>query len=147
MQSASSVAPVSAVDRALGALVTFAGGAVVGFVLALLLAPNPTESALVVPLATAVLAGTAAAGALVYAGGYDRILIPVEGRRWTVELAFALAVVAGAFALADVADVVSDVLVVGIVALSLLGTRRIGDAVADARGWYDRDDYYRENER
>ncbi|WP_227132599.1 hypothetical protein [Halorubellus salinus] len=141
--STSTVAPTSRVDRVLGALVTFAGGAVVGFVLAVVLAPDATATSFVVPLVVAALAGALATGVLVFAGGYDRLLVPVEGRRWAVELAFALALVTAAIGLADVADVASDLVVAGIVVCSLLGTRWLGNAVADARGWYDRDAYYR----
>jgi hypothetical protein len=144
--ASSSVAPVSGVDRTLGALVTFAAGSVVGLFGALLLAPTPTDSAVVVPLAVGVAVGAVATGVLVYAGGYDRLLVPIEGRRWLVELTFALLVVTGAFALADLLAIASDVLVVATLALPLFGTRRVGDAVADARGWYDRDTYYRERE-
>lgn len=141
--STSAVAPTSRVDRVLGAVVTFAGGGVVGFVLAIVLTPNATTASLAVPLAAGALTGAVACGVLVFAGGYGRLLIPVEGRRWTVELAFAVALVTAAIGLAEVADVASDLLVAGIVACSLLGTRWLGDAVADARGWYDRDAYYR----
>lgn len=141
----SPTAPVSRVDRALGALVTFAAGAVVGFVLAVVLAPDATATSLAVPLAAAGLAGAAATVGLVFAGGYDRLLIPVEGRRWAVELLAALAFVTAAIALADAVDFVSDLLVVGIIASSLLGTRWLGDSVAEARDWYDRDAYYRQN--
>jgi hypothetical protein len=144
--STSTVAPTSRVDRVLGALVTFAGGAVVGFVLAVVLAPDATATAFVVPLAAAALIGAVATGVLVVAGGYDRLLVPVEGRRWTVELAFALALVTAALGLADVAGVASDLLVAGLIACSLLGTRWLGNAVADARGWYDRDAYYRDQD-
>ncbi|MFC6952104.1 hypothetical protein [Halorubellus litoreus] len=141
----SSTNAVPRVDRVLGALVTFAGGAVVGFVLAVVLAPDATATSLAVPLAGAGLTGAAATVVLVFAGGYDRLLIPVEGRRWAVELLAALAFVTAALALADAADVASDLLVVGIVASSLLGTRWLGDRVADALDWYDRDAYYRQN--
>jgi hypothetical protein len=140
----STVAPTSRVDRVLGALVTFAAGGVVGFVLAIVLTPNATTASLAVPLAAAGLTGAVAAGVLVFAGGYDRLLIPVEGRRWTFELVLAVALVAAAIGLAETVEVASDLLVAGIVACSLLGTRWLGDAVADARGWYDRDRYYRD---
>ncbi|WP_323674507.1 hypothetical protein [Halorubellus sp. PRR65] len=143
MSPTSSVAPVPRVDRVLGALVTFVAGAVLGFVLGILLAPDPTS--LVVPLASA-LAGAVLTGVLVVAGGYDRLLIPVEGRRWTVELAAALVLVVAALWIAETADVASDLLVLALVACSLLGTRWLGDAVADARDWYDRDAYYREGD-
>jgi hypothetical protein len=144
MPSSSSAAPVPFVDRVLGGLVTFAAGALVGFVAAVLLAPDPTAGALAVPLAAAALAGTAAAGVLVYAGGYDRLLVPVEGRRWTVELALAVTLVFVALTVADALAVSSDVLVLAVVALSLAGTRRVGDAVADAFDWYDREASHRE---
>jgi hypothetical protein len=144
MPSSSPTAPVPFVDRALGGLVTFAGGALVGFVAAVVLAPDPTGSALLVPLAAGALAGTAAAGTLVYAGGYDRLLVPVEGRRWTVELAFAVALVLLVLSVADALSISSDALVVAVVALAVLGTRRVGDAVADAFDWYDRDAAHRD---
>jgi hypothetical protein len=144
MSAASSIAPVPRVDRVLGALVTFAAGAVVGVVLAVVLAPDPTSA--VVPVA-GVLAGTVATGILVVAGGYDRLLTPVEGRRWATELAVALALVVAVLRFAEAAGATSDLVVVALVACSLLGTRWLGDAAADARDWYDRDAYYRERDR
>ena len=144
MPSQSSTAPVPLVDRALGGLVTFAGGALVGFVAAVVLAPDPTGSTLLVPLAAAAVAGTVAAGTLVYAGGYDRLLIPVEGRRWTVELALATALVVVVLSVADALSISADALVAAVVALAVVGTRRVGDAVADAFDWYDRDAYHRD---
>lgn len=136
----STAASVPPVDRALGATVTFVAGAVLGYVLALVLTPSPTGATGTVPAFAGVVVGLTATVALVFGGGYDRLLVPVEGRRWVVELAFAFAVVTATSALAEAVTLVSDVFVVGVLALSLLGTRRVGDAVADARGWYDGED-------
>lgn len=145
MSGEPSVASVPPVDRALGAVVTFAAGSFVGYVLALVLAPAPTDATGVVPAVAGVAVGLVAAVVLVFAGGYQRLLVPVEGRRWAVELGVAFLVVAGVFALDSVVPAVPDLLAVLVAALGVLGTRRVGEAVADARDWYDRDDYYRDD--
>jgi MFS family permease len=131
--------PVSRLDRVLGALVTFSAAGLLGFIGAYLLAPEPDELALSIGLAAAVLAGVAAAGGLVFARGYDRLLIPVEGRRWTIELVVALAVVVGAFALADAFPDLPDLAVFLVLGLGLLATSRLGHAIANARSWYDQE--------
>jgi len=133
----SAVPDTPPVDRAFGAVVTFAAGSVLGYVLAVVLTPDATTGTSVVPASGGVAVGLAAVVVFVFAGGYEHLFVPVEGRRWAVELGVAFAVVAGAFGLADAIPVVPDVLALVVVVLGLLGTRRIGEAVADARGWYD----------
>lgn len=142
MREDASTPSVPPVDRAFGAVVTFVAASFVGYLVALLLVPEPTATGLV-PAGAGVVVGLVATVALVFAGGYERLLVPIEGRRWAVELAAAFVVVAGAYAFEDVAPGVSTVFVLLVIAAGIFGSRYVGDGVADARGWYDHDD--REN--
>ena len=146
MRFDSTVAPVPRVDRALGALVTLAATAFVAFVAIVLLAPDATtaDGLLSIAVAAVVLGATATAWLLL--DGYDRFRVPVEGRRWTVELAVFGAIFAAGQALVDAIRLAPawTVLVAALVALYASSTA--GSAVADARDWYDRDAYYRRND-
>jgi len=134
---------VPTVDSAVGAAVTFVAATLVGYLLALVLAPTPTATALAA--AAGVVVGVAATVVLVFGGGYERLLVPVAGRRWAVELAVAFVAVAGAYAVEPLVPVLADAVVVLAVAAAILGSRYVGAGVAAARGWDVHADASREN--
>lgn len=146
MRFDSTVAPVPRIDRALGALVTLAATAFVAFVAIVLLAPDATTADGLLPIAVAATVIGATATAWLLLDGYDRFRVPVEGRRWTVEIAVFGAIFGAGQGLVDAIPLLPawTVLVAALVALYAGSTA--GSAVADARDWYDRDAYYRQND-
>lgn len=145
MRLDSTVAPVPRVDRALGALVTLAGTAFVAFVAIVLLVPDATTASglRLVAVAAALVVGTAATAWLLV-DGYDRFHVPVEGRRWTVELAVFGAIFAAGQLLVDAVPALPDWTLLVAALAALYASSSVGSAVADARDWYDRDAYYRD---
>ena len=148
MRLDSPVAPVPRIDRALGALVTLAATAFVAFVAIVLLAPDATSAdgldLVVVVVAATVLGAIATAWLLL--DGYDRFRVPVEGRRWTVELAVFGAIFAAGQVLVDAIPLLPVWTVVVAALVALYAGSTAGSAVADARDWYDSDAYYRQND-
>jgi hypothetical protein len=140
----STVAPVPRVDRALGAALTLAAATFVAFVAVVLLAPDATTASesLAFPAAIGVVVG-AAATAWLLLDGYDRFGVPVEGRRWVVELAAFGAAFATAQLVVDAVTALPAWSLLVAALGALYASSRLGRTVADARDWYDRDAYYR----
>jgi hypothetical protein len=141
VQFASDAAPVPLVDHVLGAALTFlvtSALAAVGVELA-----DPTIAAATDPgaLARGVGVGVVATILLVPADGYGRLLVAVEGRRWTVELAVAALAVGAATVLVELVPALTVVWVALALAVVYYGTVYVGTRVADAYQWYDRDAY------
>lgn len=145
MRLDSIAAPVPRIDRVVGAVVTFAATTFVAFVAVVLLAPDATTARRVVAAVAAVALG-AAATAWLLLDGYDRFGVAVEGRRWGVELAVFATAFAAAQLLVDAVDALPPWTLVVLALVALYAGSSIGHAVADARDWYDRDAYYRQND-
>ncbi|NHN41941.1 hypothetical protein G9C85_09910 [Halorubellus sp. JP-L1] len=141
MSFASDDAPVPLVDRVLGAALTFLATSALGTFGAVIFATDlvaPTDADALLAGATV---GVLATVLLVPADGYARILVPVEGRRWTVELGVAALALATANALVELAPALTVVWVALALAVAYYGTVYVGERVADAFEWYDRDAY------
>ncbi|WP_323674508.1 hypothetical protein [Halorubellus sp. PRR65] len=140
MQS-SDAAPVPPVDRALGAALTFFATSVLATVAVTTLATDPTAATDVDPLLPGATVGAVATLVLVLGDGYALLLVPVEGRRWTLELAVAAIAVLAADALVDLAPTLTVVWVALAAAVAYYGTVHVGERAVDAYDWYDRDAY------
>lgn len=141
MQFASDAAPVPPVDRALGAALTFFTTAALGTVAATVLATDPLAVTDVDAVLAGATVGVVATLVLVVGDGYAYLLIPVEGRRWTIELAVATVGVLAAYALVELAPALTVVWVGAAAAVAYYGTVYVGERAADAFDWYDRDAY------
>lgn len=141
VQFASDAAPVPPVDRALGAALTFFATAALGSVAATMLATEPRASTDVDAALSGVALGALATLALVLADGYAYLRVPVEGRRWTVELAVAAVAVLAASVLVDLAPALTVVWVALAGAVAYYGTVHVGERAVEAFDWYDRDAY------
>lgn len=137
----SDAAPVPLVDRALGAVLTFLVATPGGVLGTAVLASPTTAPTAPGPLLAGTTVGAVAALALAFGGGYARLLVPVEGRRWTVELCVAATGLVVATALVDLVPALTVVWVAIALATALYGTVYAGERVASARDWYDRGAY------
>ena len=145
MRSTSTVAPVPRIDRAVGALVTLAATAFVAFAAVVIIVPDARITDGLLPVAVAVVVGTTTTAWLLL-DGYDRLRVPVEGRRWTVELAVFGALLAAGQGLVDAIRLLPAWGFLGVALAALYASSTVGRAVADARDWYDRDAYYRQHD-
>lgn len=137
----SDAAPVPPVDRALGAALTFFATAALGAVAATVLAAEPLAVTDVDAVLAGATVGVAATLLLVVADGYAYLLVPVEGRRWTIELAVATVGVLAAYVLVELAPALTVVWVAVAAAVAYYGTVYVGERAVDAYDWYDRDAY------
>ncbi|MFC6952105.1 hypothetical protein [Halorubellus litoreus] len=141
MQFGSDAAPVPPVDRALGAALTFFVTAGVGSFGAAFVDPTLPAAAGPAGVARGAIAGVLGTLLLVLGDGYAYLRVAVEGRRWTIELAVVAVAVLAASALVDLVPTLTIVWVALGAAVVYYGTVHVGERVAEARDWYDRDAY------
>jgi uncharacterized membrane protein len=141
VQTPSDAAPVPFVDRTLGAALTFLATAALAAAATATLATEPLAPTDVDALLPGATVGVVATLVLVLADGYAVLRVPVEGRRWTVELAVATVAVLAALALVEVVPTLTVVWVGLAAAVTYYGTVYVGERAVDAYDWYDRDAY------